>query len=64
MATLFEGMVRRGKVDGELTVMNSGGGTMAGGGSSWERGREEENLGESKAWVRPRMWAPFIGPRR
>jgi hypothetical protein len=63
MVSLFVGMVRRRKVDGEIAVMDSGGGTMADGWSSWERGREEENLGESMVWVRPRMWAPFIGPR-
>jgi hypothetical protein len=56
--------VRHGKVDGELAAMDSGGGTMADGGSSWERGWEEGNLGESKARVELRMWAPLIGPRR
>jgi hypothetical protein len=38
--------VRHEKVDGELAAMDGGGGMMVDSRSSWERGREEKNLGE------------------
>jgi hypothetical protein len=53
----FEGTARRKKVDGKLTAMDGGGGMMADGLSSWERGWEQKNLGErwhglSRGWGR------------